>query len=53
MSGYHEALTEAGFTVERLMEPGDSAPEVYEEQRSHKPDLMAMVPPTLVLKARV
>ena len=50
---YHEALTDAGFTVERLLEPGDSDPEVYEEQWSHKPDLMAMVPPALVVKAVV
>jgi SAM-dependent methyltransferase len=49
---YHEALTNAGFTVERLLEPGSSDPDVYEEQWSHKPDLMAMVPPALVVKAR-
>ena len=51
VSDYHRALTDAGFTVERLLEPGDSDPEVYREQWSHKPELMAMVPPTLVVKA--
>ena len=51
VSDYHEALTDAGFTVERLLEPGDSDPEVYEEQWSHKPELMAMVPPALVVTA--
>lgn len=47
----HRALTEAGFVVDRLVEPGDDDPERYREQLSHEPDLMALVPPTLVVRA--
>lgn len=49
----HGALVDAGFTVERLLEPGTDDPDDYREQWSHKPDLMAMVPPTLVFRAVV
>jgi SAM-dependent methyltransferase len=52
VADYYAALTDAGFTVERLLEPGATDPEAYREQWSHKPELMAMVPPTLVLRAR-
>jgi SAM-dependent methyltransferase len=47
----HRALAEAGFVVDRLLEPGDDDPERYREQWSHKPGLMALVPPTLVVRA--
>ena len=47
----HRALVEAGFVVDRLREPGTDDPEIYREQWSHKPDLMALVPPTLVVRA--
>ena len=49
----HRHLVEAGFTVERLFEPGSADPDEYREQWSHKPDLMAMIPPTLVVRARL
>ena len=48
----HRALVDAGFVVERLLEPGSADPDEYREQWSHKPDLMAMIPPTLVVRAR-
>jgi len=47
----HRALTEAGFVVDELLEPGDDDPEIYREQWSHEPDLMALVPPTFVVRA--
>lgn len=47
----HEALFDAGFVVERLLEPGTDDPDEYEEQWSHKPELMMNVPPTLVIRA--
>ncbi|MEF8779143.1 MAG: class I SAM-dependent methyltransferase [Haloferacaceae archaeon] len=47
----HRALVGEGFTVERLWEPGTGDPEAYREQWSHKPELMATVPPTLVAEA--
>jgi SAM-dependent methyltransferase len=47
----HEALVDAGFVVERLREPGSDDPEIYREQWSHDPDLMALIPPTLVARA--
>lgn len=53
VGAYHRALVDAGFTVERLYEPGTDDPDVYEEQWSHEPELMALVPPTLVVRARV
>ena len=49
----HRALVDAGFTVDRLFEPGSVDPEDYEEQWSHKPELMAKVPPTLAVRAVV
>ncbi len=51
VGAYHRALTEAGFTVDRVLEPGSPDPAEYDEQWSHKPDLMAHVPPTLVVRA--
>ena len=51
VSDYHGALVGSGFTVERLLEPGSSDPDDYEEQWSHKPELMAKVPPALVVRA--
>lgn len=47
----HRALVESGFVVERLREPGSDDPAAYREQWSHIPELMAKVPPTLVVKA--
>jgi SAM-dependent methyltransferase len=47
----HEALVDAGFVVERLLEPGTDDPDEYEEQWSHKPELMMNVPPPLVVRA--
>ena len=49
----HGALVEAGFVVERLLEPGSDDPGEYEERWSHVPELMATVPPTLVVRARL
>jgi SAM-dependent methyltransferase len=47
----HTALVDAGFTVERLVEPGTDDPDEYEEQWSQKPKLMMNVPPTLIIRA--
>lgn len=52
IEAYHGALVDAGFVVERLLEPGSDDPTDYREQWSHKPDLMAMVPPTLAFRAK-
>ena len=51
VADYHQALVDSGFTVERLLEPGSPDPDDYEEQWSHKPELMAKVPPALVVRA--
>jgi SAM-dependent methyltransferase len=53
VADYHRALVDNGFTVERLLEPGSTDPDDYEEQWSHKPELMAKVPPALVVRAVV
>jgi len=46
------ALLDAGFTVERLHEPGYEDPEAYDSTfGSFEPDRMARVPPTLVVAA--
>lgn len=46
-------LTEAGFGVEALREPGYDDPEQYESAfGSFEPELMALVPPTVVYAAR-
>jgi len=47
----HGALVDAGFVVERLLEPGSDDPSAYREQWSQRPELMAKVPPTLVVRA--
>jgi len=45
-------LIEAGFTVEEVREPGHEDPDDYEYERgSYRADLMADVPPTLVVAA--
>lgn len=49
----HRALVDAGFAVDRLFEPGSTDPDDYEEQWSHRPELMAKVPPTLAVRAVV
>lgn len=47
-------LLEAGFTVEEVREPGHEDPDAYEtEFGSYRADLMATVPPTLVVAARL
>lgn len=53
VSDIHRALCETGFSLERLVEPGRADPSIYAEQWSSKPDLMAMVPRTLVVRARL
>jgi SAM-dependent methyltransferase len=47
------ALVGAGFRVERLLEPGSADPADYREQWDSRPDLMARVPRTLVVRARL
>ena len=47
----HRALVDVGFTVDRLFMPDSADPGDYEEQWSHKPELMATVPPTLAVRA--
>jgi SAM-dependent methyltransferase len=51
VGAYHDALVDAGFTVERLLEPGTDDPDDYREQWRHRPELMATIPPTLVFRA--
>lgn len=51
VGGIHRALVDAGFVVERVVEPGSDDPDDYREQWSQKPELMAAVPPTLVVRA--
>lgn len=49
-----QLLTEAGFTVEAIREPGYEQPESYESEfGSFDADLMAKVPPTVVYAARL
>ncbi len=48
---YHEALFEAGFAVEELLEPGSRDPEYYRKHGGQEPELFAKVPPTLVFRA--
>lgn len=45
------ALRRAGFTLERFVEPGSSDVSVYDEQWVSKPEVMATVPRTLVVRA--
>lgn len=48
-----DRLTAAGFTVEALREPGYEDPDAYESTfGSFEPELMALVPPTVVYSAR-
>ncbi|MFW5949477.1 MAG: class I SAM-dependent methyltransferase [Halolamina sp.] len=47
-----DGLLAAGFTIERLAEPGYDDPDAYESAfGSFDPELMAKVPPTLVVAA--
>ncbi|KZN26051.1 methyltransferase [Haladaptatus sp. R4] len=49
-----QLLTEAGFTVEAIQEPGYEHPESYESEfGSFDADLMAKVPPTVVYAAQL
>lgn len=52
VAAYHDALVEAGFVVDRLVEPGSDDPDDYADHANHDPELMAAVPPTLVLRGR-
>ncbi|PSP55772.1 class I SAM-dependent methyltransferase [Halobacteriales archaeon QS_1_67_19] len=46
-------LLDVGFDIEELREPGHEDPEAYENEfGSFRPELMATVPPTLVVAAR-
>jgi SAM-dependent methyltransferase len=48
-----QQLTEAGFTLETIREPGSPDPDEYEaEFGSFVPELMSTVPPTVVYAAR-
>jgi len=49
VSELHNALVDAGFTVERIIEEGSDDPEDYDDDplESNQPDLMAMVPRSL------
>lgn len=51
VSDVHGALRDAGFAVDRLLEPGTDDPDDYEELWNFRPELMAMVPPTLAVRA--
>lgn len=53
MGDIHAALRGAGFDVEALIEPGTADPEAYEARWSSRPELMARVPRTLVVRARL
>ncbi|QPV64534.1 class I SAM-dependent methyltransferase [Halosimplex litoreum] len=50
----HNALVGAGFRVERMLEPGSSDPDDYEEGPwgEHRPELLAKLPSTLIFEAR-
>ncbi|WP_436926331.1 class I SAM-dependent methyltransferase [Halosimplex amylolyticum] len=54
ISDVHNALTGAGFRVERLLEPGSDDPGHYEEGPwgEHRPELLAKLPSTLIFEAR-
>jgi hypothetical protein len=48
-----QLLTDVGFAVETIREPGYESPEKYgSEYGSFKPELMAKAPPTIVYSAR-
>lgn len=50
----HDTLVDAGFTVERLLEPGSEDPDEYEDaDMDSDPDLMSMVPRALHVRAVV
>ncbi|WP_226013319.1 class I SAM-dependent methyltransferase [Halomicrobium salinisoli] len=46
---YHRALVDAGFDVERVLEPGSDDPDDYDDDplESNRPELMATVPRSL------
>jgi SAM-dependent methyltransferase len=54
VSDVHNALVDAGFTVERLHEPGSPDPDDYEEGPwgERRPELLSKLPATLVVEAR-
>jgi SAM-dependent methyltransferase len=49
----HGALRAAGFRVDRLLEPGSADPDDYDRLWNYRPELMARLPPTLVVRAVV
>lgn len=51
VSDIFEAVQAAGLDLERLAEPGEADPTAYEGQWDSKPELMAHVPRTLVVRA--
>lgn len=52
-SAYHDALVDAGFVVERMLEPGSADPDDYGRYPGYDRELMARVPPTLGFRATV
>lgn len=54
VSGVYNALVDAGFRIERMLEPGTDDPDAYEEGPwgIHVPELMSKIPSTLVFDAR-
>lgn len=54
VSGIYNALTEAGFRIERMLEPGTDDPDDYEEGPwgEYTPELMSKLPATLIFDAR-
>lgn len=50
---YHRALLEAGFVVDRVFEPGSADPDEYDGSMTYDAELMATVPPTLVMRAAI
>lgn len=51
VSDVHDALRDAGFVVDRIVEPGTDDPDAYEALWDSRPELMARVPRTLVVRA--
>jgi len=54
VSDYHAALRDAGFEIERMLEPGSPDPDDYEAGPwgERKPELLATVPSVLAVAAR-
>jgi ubiquinone/menaquinone biosynthesis C-methylase UbiE len=54
VSDIHNALYDAGFDVEQMLEPGSSDPDDYEmgPWEEYTPELMSKLPSTLIFRAR-